>query len=326
MGKIRNYDLLEEFKGDETFVVETDEGTKSLSVGAIKAHVATAVEEKADMLNQNDIEIEADTDDEYKLNITVGAKTVTTPNLKGNKGDKGDPAELPENLRQTIVVYSDEEFEEQVAMIAENFTSLVPIEIIFGYDATETVGLSAGSSYLVIDSGSGNIEDAIIVPVLYCEEQFTYNQAQQLNKCNEFVKEYDSKTLWYPISDEQSSSIVIRNYADNSQLNIRDTRHIIFDLKFSGNECYIDINSTYNARIALSHSDYSDYADEDGYVLLHIDIQRCATNWLAEITTPNGAKTFISTFASGGSGYTMENLHIYRADMIYITNAYGRSI
>ena len=83
MGRIRSYDLLEEFKGDETFVVETDEGTKSLSVGAIKAHITTAVEEKADMLNQNDIEVASDTDSEYSLTITVGAKTVTTPNLKG---------------------------------------------------------------------------------------------------------------------------------------------------------------------------------------------------------------------------------------------------
>lgn len=83
MGRIRSYDLLEEFKGDETFVVETDEGTKSLSVGAIKAHITTAVEEKADMLNQNDIEVVSDTDSEYSLTITVGAKTVTTPNLKG---------------------------------------------------------------------------------------------------------------------------------------------------------------------------------------------------------------------------------------------------
>lgn len=83
MGKIRDYELLEEFKGDETFVVETDEGTKSLSVGAIKAHITTAVEEKADMLNQNDIEVETDTASDYRLTITVGTKTVTTPNLKG---------------------------------------------------------------------------------------------------------------------------------------------------------------------------------------------------------------------------------------------------
>ena len=55
MGKIRDYELLEEFKGDETFVVETDRGTKSLSVDAIKAHITTAIEEKSDMLNQNDI-------------------------------------------------------------------------------------------------------------------------------------------------------------------------------------------------------------------------------------------------------------------------------
>ncbi len=83
MGKIRDYELLEEFKGDETFVVETDRGTKSLSVGAIKAHITTAIEEKSDMLNQNDIEIEADTESDYRLTITIGAKTVTTPNLRG---------------------------------------------------------------------------------------------------------------------------------------------------------------------------------------------------------------------------------------------------
>ncbi len=43
MGQIRNYDLLEEFKGDETFIVETDEGTKSLSVNAINTQITKQV-------------------------------------------------------------------------------------------------------------------------------------------------------------------------------------------------------------------------------------------------------------------------------------------
>lgn len=82
MGRIRNYDLLEAFNGDETFVVETDEGTKSLSVGAIKAHITTAIEEKADMLNQNDVTVVNNTKDEYILSISVGAKNIITPNLR----------------------------------------------------------------------------------------------------------------------------------------------------------------------------------------------------------------------------------------------------
>lgn len=58
MGRIRDYDLLEEFKGDETFIVETDEGTKSLSVDAIKAQIAMDIEDKSNMLNQITIDTE----------------------------------------------------------------------------------------------------------------------------------------------------------------------------------------------------------------------------------------------------------------------------
>ena len=83
MARIRQYELLEEFNGDETFVVETDNGTKALSVDAIKEHIAEKVEEKAAQLNQSEVTVALDTESEYILSISIGAETITTPNLKG---------------------------------------------------------------------------------------------------------------------------------------------------------------------------------------------------------------------------------------------------
>jgi hypothetical protein len=83
MARIRQYELLEEFNGDETFVVETDNGTKALSVDAIKEHIAEKVEEKAAQLNQSEVTVTSDTESEYILSISIGAETITTPNLKG---------------------------------------------------------------------------------------------------------------------------------------------------------------------------------------------------------------------------------------------------
>ncbi len=83
MARIRQYDLLENFNGDEIFVVETDEGTKSLSVDAIKEHIAEKVNEKAQQLNQSEVTVEVDTESEYVLSISIGAQTITTPNMKG---------------------------------------------------------------------------------------------------------------------------------------------------------------------------------------------------------------------------------------------------
>lgn len=83
MARIRQYELLEEFNGDETFVVETDNGTKALSVDAIKEHIAEKVEEKAAQLNQSEVTVASDTESEYILSISIGAETITTPNLKG---------------------------------------------------------------------------------------------------------------------------------------------------------------------------------------------------------------------------------------------------
>lgn len=83
MARIRQYELLEEFNGDETFVVETDNGTKALSVNAIKDHITEKIEEKAAQLNQSEVTVESDNESEYILSISIGAETITTPNLKG---------------------------------------------------------------------------------------------------------------------------------------------------------------------------------------------------------------------------------------------------
>ncbi len=246
--------------------------------------------------------------------------------VKGDKGDKGEAAQLPENLRRTVVVYSDEEAEQRLAEIAENFSNLAPIEILFAYDALDSQGFPAGTSALIIDNGSGNIEDAIIVPFISCETVFTSEQAQQLSECNSFVSAYYSDTDWFPIDDYSSTSFTINRYVAsyNSSLSDHKTRHLMFDLKFSGFSCFIDVNSTYNARITLSRSDYEGYVDEDGYVSLHIDIQPCGSHWLAEITAPNGTKTLERTSQTGGR--FIASVHFLHADMITVTNAYGRSI
>lgn len=83
MARIKQYDLLEEFGGDEVFVVETDNGTKSLTVDAFKEFITEKIEEKAAQLNQSEVVVASDTDSEYTLSISIGADTITTPNLKG---------------------------------------------------------------------------------------------------------------------------------------------------------------------------------------------------------------------------------------------------
>ncbi len=92
MGKIRDYELREEFAGDETFVVETDDGTRSLDVTAVQnyiddtvTNVATDLDEKyadaaencnAAAENANAVAESAQEAANEALQATVGAEKV----------------------------------------------------------------------------------------------------------------------------------------------------------------------------------------------------------------------------------------------------------
>lgn len=57
MGKIKDYEQLEHFDGNEVFVVETDSGTKSAPFALLNDRIVDVVEDKSEMLNQTDTEL-----------------------------------------------------------------------------------------------------------------------------------------------------------------------------------------------------------------------------------------------------------------------------
>lgn len=57
MGKIKDYEQLEHFDGSEVFVVETENGTKSVPFALLNDRIVDVVEDKSEMLNQTDTEL-----------------------------------------------------------------------------------------------------------------------------------------------------------------------------------------------------------------------------------------------------------------------------
>ncbi len=241
---------------------------------------------------------------------------------KGDKGDKGEDAQLPENLRRTVVVYSDEEAEQRLAEIAENFSALTPIEIIFAYDALDSQGFPSGSSVLIIDSGTGSLDDAILVPFISCETVFTSEQAQQLSECNSFVSAYYDNTDWMDIVDRSGQIFELSLYSDGKTFVERKTRQIIFDLIFNGLWCEITIGGS---KLRLQRDEFEAYADEAGNISLMVDIQPGVNYWLVNITAGDYRK-FVKKTSKSTDKIGVIKFTTSIAYDITVTNAYGRSI
>lgn len=253
----------------------------------------------------------------------------------GPKGDKGEDAQLPGNLRRTMVVYSDEDLEGKYTEFMENLSSFPVNEVLFAYDATESLGVPLGGSLLIL--GNGNIDESILIPIAHCEEQYTEEQSQQIAAAYSFCSGYYSNhyddTSWYPINDRSQTFVTMDHYESsyNKTFYEHKTRHLKFDASFRTEKCRVQIHCSNNEEIDLTSADYQTYADEEGFVLFHIDIQPCGgQRWLVECTAPNGIKTLHRTAQLGNDfivSITFRQTGVSSAkDVVKITNAYGRSI
>lgn len=71
MGKIKDYDQLNQFNGDEVFVVETESGTKSAPFALLNDKIVDVVEDKSEMLNQTDTELSVESNNAIANSIVA---------------------------------------------------------------------------------------------------------------------------------------------------------------------------------------------------------------------------------------------------------------
>lgn len=122
--------------------------------------------------------------------------------------DKKDIAEIVKGLSgQKLTIFcpqnSDEALED-MNEIMSNFSQLAPIWFIPLYDDID-MGFSYGSGMMMIDSGTGSTDDAIIVPWCYSEVPLTQNIINQINECIEFTEDFNKYNKFIK-SDAPSSA------------------------------------------------------------------------------------------------------------------------
>lgn len=144
------------------------------------------------------------------------------PGPQGPQGEQGPPGEnyvLTEQDKkdiadivkvfngQKLTIFcpqnSDEALED-MNKIMSNFSQLAPIWFIPLYDDTD-MGFSYGSGMMMIDSGTGSTDDAIIVPWCYSEVPLTQNIINQINECIEFTEDFNKYNKFIK-SDAPSSA------------------------------------------------------------------------------------------------------------------------
>lgn len=122
--------------------------------------------------------------------------------------DKKEIADIVKVLNgQKLTIFcpqnSDEALED-MNEIMSNFSQLAPIWFIPVYDDSD-MGLSYGSGMMMIDSGTGSTDDAIIVPWCYSEKPLTSDLITNINKCIKFTEDFNKYNKFIK-ADEPSSA------------------------------------------------------------------------------------------------------------------------
>lgn len=196
MGRIDSYEQIKNFNGNERMVVETDEGTRKALFSQIYDKINDCVEDKAKLLNFSSVTVLQNTENEYILGIKIGETSVTTPNLVGQKGDKGDPGKGAE----TIVVTTNEELTAALERITSEFKvgsvySVIGTGTLLGIESpfseADMKGLTA--ERIIIDRGTGEYKDALVVTNYVNTTMLHLNQERKITKLKSDVASINSQ-------------------------------------------------------------------------------------------------------------------------------------
>lgn len=244
--------------------------------------------------------------------------------------DEKISAAVGTNLQRTVLANSDEEFESILTDITENLSVLSPILVIAGYDAKESMDLNMGDGYIFIDSGDGDIDNAVMLPHMPCEIPFTSQKDYNLENCNDFVSGYGSRTSWKKLSDQSKSSVTYKAYSDITSLLDRKTRYIKADVVCTGEQITISVNSA-SSGIKVFREEIAERLAEGENMSMHIEIEPGEDFWLVTLTVSGslGSKTIVRNLTQDRiavfSEYISEfTLSTGMSGSVEVTNAYGR--
>ncbi len=278
--------------------------------------------------------------------------------LKGDKGDPGPPGKDAEitidtelslesnnaiansavakvllggKLLKTILVKSDEEVEKLLTDLTENFAELTPVLMICGYDATENFGVGIGAGCIFLDSGDGDIENAIQALYTPCEIPFTTSMAESLKKCVSFVDENYNRTVWRQLSERSDGSITYSTFADGTGFNSIYPRYIKMDVTFVGEFLRVGIGTSRTTTL-FEKTEFNEALSADEAVFVHLEIEPGNDFWLCTVTYYGnvGTRTITKTIPL----YSIYKYHIsslylsaggYSSNNVEVKNGYARN-
>lgn len=182
-----------EIKGYADFVRENAEKV---------AEAEQAANDVEEFLNTADSKISEATNS--KLDKQQGIENAGSILKVGSDGNIG-LGDVKNHLK-TKVVYSYEEFEAYIGEIYENFSEYAPVWLIYGFENADD-SIYLGSGYLIFDDGSGNLDNALLIPMCSAEIPFTQAIRDEITA--------NKSTRFYPLlvnADSNNQYLSVFNY------------------------------------------------------------------------------------------------------------------
>lgn len=283
MGRIDSYEQAEVLDGSEFFVAETKYGTRKVPYSLI---------EKC-----------------YREEMNAEVRSVFDENAK--------------NHQNTVIAHSDEEFEEILTQLTENLSALSPMLVIAGYDAKESMDLNMGEGFMFIDSGDGNIDNALMLTHMPCETPFTGEDRSVLEICKKFADGYEGITSWKKLSDNSKSSVTYSLYADATSLLEKKTRYIKADVVCTGEQITLALNTK---SVKIFRSEVAELFAENEDITVHIEIEPGEGFWLVSFafTGSNASKTMIKEITENSDYISSLAISTGSSNAVSVSNAYGK--
>lgn len=135
--------------------------------------------------------------------------------------DKRDIADIVKGLNgQKLTIFCPQNSEEAMQAVNEistNFAELSPVLLLPLFDDSD-LSLTYGTGMLVIDSGTGSIDDGIIVPWCYSEIPLTSSLVYDIDKAKNFANMYGYYYDFKPIQKETVGDEIVFNEVSGDSL------------------------------------------------------------------------------------------------------------
>lgn len=266
----------------------------------------------------------------YADYVKENAEKVTEAEQTANEAKKlaEKVKQLAEMLNNTdsLKIFAAVDSESAYSFIEEmyaDFSANTPVLFMPLFDDDE-LGMQNGQGMIVVDSGTGQFDDAVIIPMSYSEYPFTSNLNEQLEKTNSFVNMYGYYYSPKPIMVPGTASggyVCINQVNGEAFSEYKPQKFMLSVTVPSGKSTYrIAFNSTVRAKSI----DLSPVTSDTSDTSLSIEAELINTSVLLRVNmTSDKGSSYYSTMLSISANVIFA-LYLEKDSNITINYAFGR--